>query len=193
MCLSVLQDPRLHEFLFQVDRDMAADVGQRGCRYCGAVLHSARYPRKPRGGPQGLSPEHTVRFSFCCSADGCRRRHTPPSVRFLGRRVFLGAAVLLITAMRQGPTPKGRRELSRMFQVSPRTLSRWRTWWRDIFPNSTFWQRTRARFLPPVPEVDLPGHLLDRFQGRTLLERCLLMLKLLSPISSPWALAIGAF
>jgi hypothetical protein len=193
MCLSVLQDPRFYEFLFQIDRDLAADVGRRGCRYCGAALHSARYPRKPRGGPQELPSEQTARFSFCCSADGCRRRHTPPSVRFLGRQVFLAAAVVLITAMRQGPTPRGRRELSRLFQVSPRTLSRWRVWWRDVFPDSAFWRRMRARFLPPILEADLPGGLLDRFQGQTVLERCLLMLKWLSPISSPCALMAGAF
>ena len=193
MCLSVLQDPRFNEFLLEVDRDMAADVGRSRCRSCGASLHSARYPRKPRGAFGDLPPEHTVRFSFCCSADGCRKRHTPPSVRFLGAKVFLGAAVVLITAMRQGPTPRGRRELSRMFSVSPRTLSRWRRWWRDIFPSTSFWRRARARMMPPVPDEDLPGGLMERFVGCTLPDKCLLMLKFLSPFSSPYAMETRAF
>ena len=192
MSLAVLQDRRFYEFLIEIDRDLAAEATQCGCRYCGATLHSARYRRKPRGGPTELSPEYAVRFSFCCSADGCRRRHTPPSVRFLGSKVFVGVAVVLITAMRQGPTPKGRQELSRMFQVSPRTLSRWRTWWREIFPQTDFWRRARSRFLPTVPEDGLPGHLLDRFQGRTLFERCLLMLKFLSSIARPCAASARA-
>jgi hypothetical protein len=35
------------------------------------------------------------RTSFCCHRDGCRERATPPSVVFLGRRVYAGAAVVL--------------------------------------------------------------------------------------------------
>jgi len=31
------------------------------------------------------------RFSFCCARDGCRTRKTPPSFRFLGRKVYLAA------------------------------------------------------------------------------------------------------
>lgn len=193
MCLSVLQDPRFKEFLLDIDRDIATEAGRSTCRFCGATLHSARYPREPRGVLGNLPPEYAVRFSFCCSADGCRRRHTPPSVRFLGPKVFLGAAVVLITAMRQGPTPKGRRELSRMFHVSPRTLSRWRTWWREAFPKTIFWRRRRARMMPPVLDGNLPGGLLDRFLGRTLRERCLLMLKFLSPFSSSRATEAGAY
>jgi hypothetical protein len=37
--------------------------------------------------------------------EGCRTRLTPVSVRFLGRRVYLGAIVLLACVLRQGPTP----------------------------------------------------------------------------------------
>lgn len=185
MSLAVLQDRKFYAFLLEIDGDLAAETRRSKCRYCGATLHSACYPRKPRGAPASLSLAYAVRFSFCCSADGCRRRHTPPSVRFLGPKVFLGAAVLLLTAMRQGPTPRSRRELSRLFQVSPRTLSRWRSWWREFFPHTAFWQRGRARFLPPVAEEALPGSLLDRFQGHTLFEKCLYMLKFLSPLASP--------
>ena len=56
------------------------------------------YGRKPRGLPDGIDPGPVlpVRFSFCCSVDGCRRRHTPPSVRFLGRKVYLSVMVVLL-------------------------------------------------------------------------------------------------
>jgi hypothetical protein len=48
--------------------------------------------------PPFLMTNH--RFSFCCDRDGCRNRATPPSVRFLGRKVYLGAVVMLISASR---------------------------------------------------------------------------------------------
>ncbi len=84
---------------------------RKGCS-CGGRLHSANYPRAPRGGPDHLPEEYRSRFSFCCDRDGCRKRMTPPSVRFLGRKVYLGAVVILVSAMRQGPTPRRVRELS---------------------------------------------------------------------------------
>jgi hypothetical protein len=56
------------------------------------------FDRKPRGVPVGLGPEHLQRFSLCCAADGCRKRETPSSLHFLGRKVFLGAIVVLISA-----------------------------------------------------------------------------------------------
>lgn len=61
-------------------------------------MHRADYDRKPRGGPEHWSERH----SFCCDQDGCRRRHTPPSVRFLGRKVYVGFVVVLKTALHQG-------------------------------------------------------------------------------------------
>ena len=51
-------------------------------------------------------PEATKRFSFCCDQEGCRRRHTPPSVRFLGRRVYGGLVAVLIPALAHGLKPE---------------------------------------------------------------------------------------
>ena len=53
--------------------------------------------------------------------DGCRRRSTPPSVRFLGRRVYLGVMVILFTALQNGLTEKRRRELVDRLGVPPQT------------------------------------------------------------------------
>jgi hypothetical protein len=185
MYFSILQDSRLYAFLLQVDRDLASQVQRSTCRFCGAVLHSACYLRKPRGLPAGVDPgpEYPIRFSFCCSAEGCRRRHTPPSVRFLGAKVYLGVMVVLLAVMRQGPTPRRARELQGVFGVDRRTLGRWRTWWQTLFPKSRFWQRMKARFLPPVPQADLPRSLVSRFRGDTLLEHIVRVLKFLSGLS----------
>jgi len=182
MYLSVLQDSRLYAFLLDVDRDLASQAQRSKCRFCGGVLHSACYLRKPRRLPAGVDPgpEYPVRFSFCCSAEGCRRRHTPPSVRFLGPKVYLGVMVALLTAMRQGPTPQSLGTLGGIFGVGRRTLDRWREWWQTVFPKSEFWRRTKARFLPPVPPADLPASLIERFQGDTLLTRIVRVLTFVS-------------
>jgi hypothetical protein len=63
-------------------------------------LHSAKYKRKPRSGSKKC--EELYRHSFCCDQDGCRKRHTPPSIRFLGRRIYYGVVVVLVSAARQG-------------------------------------------------------------------------------------------
>src|ERR1700726_3419348 len=56
--------------------------------------------RKPRGGPQW-----DRRYSFCCAEEDCRRRLTPESVRFLGRRVYAGLVVVLMATMIHGLKP----------------------------------------------------------------------------------------
>jgi len=94
---SHLADQELHQLLEKVDADLAREACQKGCLYCCGKLHRADYDRKPRGGPQWER-----RYSFCCAEEDCRRWHTPESVRFLGRRVYAGLAVVLITTMIHG-------------------------------------------------------------------------------------------
>jgi hypothetical protein len=101
-------------------------------------------------------------------------------VRFLGPKVYLGVMVALLTAMRQGPTPYGARKLNGFFGVDRRTLARWRVWWQTIFPKTGFWQRVKARFMPPVDQDGLPATLVDRFGADTLLDRVIRVLKFLS-------------
>ena len=109
--------------LFTIDQDLAERIRQQGCQ-CGGRLHQANYPRKPRADSDTLPDSYKTRFSFCCDRDGCRRRMTPASVRFLGRKVYLGAVVVLISAMRQGPTPRRARELSTLFGADRATIAR---------------------------------------------------------------------
>ena len=59
------------------DRDLAAVARAAGCARCGGVLHSARFRRKPRGGPVGLGEAYDQRLSFCCASDLCRKRTSP--------------------------------------------------------------------------------------------------------------------
>lgn len=181
MCHALLGDARLYEQLLRFDEDLAARVCAGGCA-CGGRLHSAKYPRKPRGGPFDLEG-YDWRCSFCCDREGCRRRVTPPSLRFLGRRVYLGAVVVLVTAMLHGVTGRRAAKLRELVGVDRRTLERWRSWWREAFSSTLLWRDAKARFMPPVTEAELPASLLERFSagGR---GQLMSMLKLLLPLST---------
>ena len=103
------------------------------------------------------------------------------SVRFLGRRVYLGLAVVLVSARPAGPTPAAAR-LGLALGVARRTLGRWRVWWREQFPLTPLWRSTCARFMPPVPTGQLPGGLLERFTGPAH-EALMRLLVWLSPVT----------
>ncbi len=149
-------------FLFSIDKDLADAARQRGCQ-CGGRLHVANYRRKPRGGPDNLPLECCYRLSFCCDRDGCRKRSTPPSVRFLGRKVYLAAVVVLVAAMRQGSTPRRLRELSNLFGVDRQTIERWRVFWEEQFSQSPFWKIARGRLVPIIDVASVPLALVNAF------------------------------
>ncbi len=184
MYQKLLQDASFFALLLRIDEDLADAVRAAGCP-CGGTLHSARYRRKPRGGPASLDQSHALRASFCCAEEGCRRRATPPSVRFLGRKVFFGVLVVLLPVLREGPNAQRLSQLEERFCVSRRTLLRWRRWWRETVPASRFWQAARGRWVQPVATEALPGSLLDAFaSAQSPGERVLGMLKWLAPASS---------
>jgi len=188
MCHPLLGDASLYSALLQMDHDLAAATRAQGCPHCSGALHCANYPRKPRGGPADLSGAAVVRFSFCCAREGCRRRKTPPSVRFLGRRVYLGMALILALAF-DGPLSVRRVACLRdRLGVDERTLRRWRLWWRETFAQGRFWKQARAAFVPPVEASRLPLGLLERFVARDDRDRVTQVLRFVSPLSEPGAI-----
>jgi hypothetical protein len=86
-------------------------------------------------------------------------------VRFLGRKVYLGAVVILVSAMRQGPSPRRVRELTKLFGASRETIYRWREFWNEHFPKTTFWKLARARLMPVFEITEFPRSLLEAFVG----------------------------
>ena len=94
---------KILQWLVDIDEEICRRVAAAGCAWCGGPLHRSDYPRKPRGGLFAVAGEvFHRRLSLCCGWAGCRRRATPPSVRFLGRRVYLGVAVILASAVAGG-------------------------------------------------------------------------------------------
>lgn len=180
----------LWPFLLTIDRDLCEAARQQGCP-CGGRLHRADFPRKPRGQPDPLPGDYGRRFSFCCDREGCRKRITPPSVRFLGRKVYLAAIVVLVSAMRQGPSPRRVRELSQRFGADRRTIGRWQRFWREQFPQTPFWKVARGRFAAAMEAAALPRTLLEIFlRGGNSQQNWRRLLEFLSPITIPGALVI---
>jgi len=161
MCHRIVEDTRFFLLLEQVDEDLVAEAQAGRCPSCGGRLDRADFPRKPRGGPSSLGPGYDRRLSLCCAVEGCRKRLTPPSVRFLGRKVYLGAVVVLATALQSGATPWRLSKLRELLGASTETLKRWRSWWRESFGQSPFFQTVRAFFDRPVGVEALPLSLLQ--------------------------------
>jgi hypothetical protein len=99
-----IAEDKFFALLEEGDARAAAAVKTAGCRYCGGRLDRADYPRKPRGGSMAAAGEGLVRrISFCCAQEGCRRRATPPSLVFLGRKVYLGIVVVVASLLALTP------------------------------------------------------------------------------------------
>ncbi len=155
---------KILQWLMEIDEGTCARVAAEGCAWCGGPLHRSDYPRKPRGGQLAVGGEvFTRRLSLCCGWQGCRRRATPPSVRFLGRRVYLGAAVILAGIAAHALTAA--REVKRATGIPARTVFRWRQWWQSRFVDSLLYEAQRGLFVPPLVIADLPGSLVQRFDG----------------------------
>lgn len=131
------------------------------------------------------------RASFCCA--DCRKRATPPSVLFLARRWYLGAVVVLVAALREGPTPARMARIEMEWGVNERTVNRWRAWWKEQFATSPFWREARVRLGCPGAEERLPFSLAEVFGVAAEGARIVDLLRWLSPVSTrPW-LAVQVF
>lgn len=183
MLSEIIDNSRFEVLLASIDSDLAARAKSKGCAHCGGTLHSATYPRKPRGLSDSTDPPNR-RHSFCCAT--CRRRTTPASVRFLGRRVYAGTVVLLMSAMDEGVTNRRIEALRSVLGVHRRTLQRWRHWWRTVFAATPFWSVTRGNLTPPPDATALPASLLERFAGPDAPMRLVQCLRFLIPLHSPY-------
>jgi len=184
VCHRLLGDARFHLLQLMFDEDLADGARAARCPECGGRLDAANYPRKPRGATTKLPDDYETKFSFCCAMEGCRLRNTPPSVRFLGRRVYVGAVVVLASAMQQGATPVRASRLRELLGVSLRTLARWQAWWRTAFVESAFWKAAKAFFSPAADESGAPLSLLERFDPDEE-ERLAALLRFVRPLSTP--------
>jgi hypothetical protein len=152
------------EGLTAIDEAIVAQAAQQPCADCGGPLYRGDYPRKPRGGRLAIAAEEMCRrFSLCCGRDGCRHRATPPSVRFLGRRVYVGAVVIVASAI--ALSAMAVRTLVDVTGVPARTLRRWRHWWQGPFTDSAPFKELSARLVAALAHQPLPVALLERLDA----------------------------
>lgn len=124
--------------LRELDAKWAKMAKEKGCPHCGGKLDVSNYPRKPRSldSFDGLCDR---RQSFCCRNDGCRKRLTPFSVRFLGRKIYLEIVILLSLCFGINPGIE---------PVPTRTVRRWRGFFKSVLnPIDPFW-KTQIGFFP---------------------------------------------
>jgi hypothetical protein len=182
----LLQDARFFELLVKIDREIAESARARGCPKpdCRGPLRVGHFARKPRGLPEvlGWTPpeDFWLRFDWCCG--WCRQRTLPESVRFLGRKVYLGVVVVIASVVARGPTRDALRLLQAHLQVSWNTLKRWRTWWLEL-PRSEFWQSIRGVLAVALDLTQLPESLLACFTGEPA-EQVVRLLRLMGPLTA---------
>jgi hypothetical protein len=170
------------EGLTAIDQAIVERAAAEACPHCGGPLYRGDYPRKPRGGFLARHGENFCRrFSLCCGRDGCRRRATPPSVRFLGRRVYVGASVIVASAVALAATTAS--AARRATGIAARTTRRWLRWWRGPFVATRTFVELAARFAAPLERTALPASILEKLAG-PLSARVEALLGWLAPLTS---------
>lgn len=180
MYRELLRDARFFEFLLSIDRQKLEQVQAGGCPRCGGPLHAGHFDRKLRGlllKPDELPSGYQKRFDLCCGA--CRKRTIPASVRFLGRKVYLAAAVVVATVVARGADRNAIEVARRELGVSPTTVARWCRWWTELI-GSAFWIRAQGQLPVGLDVQALPASLLGRYTGSAS-DRMLSLLRWLGP------------
>ena len=179
-------DARAWALLERIDKAEAEACREGGCRRCGDRLHSATYPRKPHGLAAELRGG-ARRFSFCCAH--CRRRATPASVRFFGRR-FRAAPVFVMLGVLVSAPHARLGAVARRWGVPLSTLKRWRGWWLKTILATPLW-RTRGGALAGAPDEPPLRRLARHIRGRGARSRLLRSLIWLKPWTEPCAFGAG--
>jgi hypothetical protein len=168
--------------LLAIDREIVERASFERCRFCEGPLHRSDYPRKPRGGVIGKAAERSVRrFSLCCGREGCRRRATPPSVRFLSRRVYVGAVVIVASVL--SLMLRTASLSSRATGIAARTTRRWLRWWRGPFTSTSVFVQISSRMVPAVSRAALPVSIVERLADPPE-EQVRVLLRWLLPITT---------
>lgn len=150
----VLPDNDFFKILSKLDHDLFLAIKKTPCPHCGGKLDTANYHRKPRGAGE----LETIRYSLCCRNDGCRRRLTPSSLRFLGRKVYSICVVILAEFVDR---------LVLISRIARKTLARWYNFWKERLASDHPFMRMFKSFLPvKFQSKGLPSTILEVFKFR---------------------------
>lgn len=152
-----------YSLLQHIDDVTVKEAQEKSCAFCHGPLDRADFLRKPRGLCDGVKASFNIRYSLCCRREGCRKRITPKSVRFLGRSVYLMFFIVLASSASKNE----QRRIAALCGVSIQTIFRWRRYWQEKFTRTPFWRQSKGVIMPPCQNEDLPGALLRRFGWRS--------------------------
>jgi hypothetical protein len=105
-------------------------------------------------------------------------------VRFLGRKVYVAALVVIASVLGRQQALVGRGAPRHVQGVPARTVRRWLAFWSITFVLTTFWAEAKAFLASPVEEAMLPGSLLARFGVTTEAATLTRMLRWIAPITT---------
>lgn len=176
-------DAKWFATLAAIDEIYAENVRAGGCADCGGPLDRADYGRKPRGELGESAGAFARRRSFCCRREGCRHRATPPSVRFLGRKVYVAVVVVVASVLGRERALVGRGAPRKVANVPVRTVRRWLGWWEIAFALTAFLQEAKGFFATPIDAAMLPSSLLARFAPPAT-EALARLLRLIAPVTT---------
>ncbi|MCX6129487.1 MAG: hypothetical protein NTX25_10550 [Proteobacteria bacterium] len=124
--LNILDDSSFFQILQSYDVDICKALQANDCSHCGGKLDASHYQRKLRGIEWAeLTEECSRRYSLCCRDEGCRKRSTPLSLRFAGRKVYCSLLIMLFTLLKERGDGKAQRRLQKDFGLSAMTARRW--------------------------------------------------------------------
>ena len=117
------------------------------------------------------------------------------SVRFLGRRVYVMLAVVLLST-RSVMRMSAAAQVASWMRVPQRTLRRWRAWWTQTLVLTPLWLAHVGRFMPVPEALQFPSSLLAAFADRRAPDTpaaptaLLRLMRFLSPWTVPFVIAL---
>jgi hypothetical protein len=139
-------DDAFFQSLRDLDFEIFKAAKAKPCDLCAGRMDTSHYPRKLRGAGE----KESQRFSLCCRKEGCRHRVTPPSLRFLGRKIY--SAWVVILALEYC------RDLGLDRKIARQTIARWKIFWKQRLAETHPFMRWARGLLPPgTPSSDLPS------------------------------------
>lgn len=158
--LELFHSAKFFSFLFGLDQEAAKRAKEKRCPICGGQLDAAKYSRVINGIEEMPNKHELLVFSMCCRH--CRKRVTPPTLRFSGRKQHTKGVMLLAHVLKRGATQRRIIELSKLLGASERTIRGWIRLWRAKVGDSSWWRDLKSRDLTAgTPEDALERMLLS--------------------------------
>jgi hypothetical protein len=133
-------------WMLEEDRSACEKHWGKPCPFCKrGVLHRGHWQSKGELPKEFLAPAgFLLRFSLCCSNRKCRRRFSPPSLRFPPGGKYSTAVILLVKLMHLPKSETRARKLAELFCVSLSTVRRWIFRWRAFCATKTKWSQEQG-------------------------------------------------